>query len=375
MVFLTFIFIMNKCIALIARIDKGNKTHSGVWNKMLGITSGFVACDWDADLFVLNGQNLEINNNPIEGPIITKRNFLVKVLAQLTKQTYDVVWIRHSIYGLELKSFLRKVKEMYPGVKLYYEIPTFPYIEEFSGWKKIVVHLHKMIVMPVLRNYVDQIISVNRYPTLFNLPVLHFPNGIDTSLYQTLPKTDKTCQKLNLLAIGSLWDWFGLDRLIRGLMDYRGSYYIHLNIAGSGPCGKELSVLASKAEKHEQIKISFYKGCKIGQLAESTFENVIGVGTLASHRKNVLEIYSLKHREYAACGIPFVYAGIDPDFASKPWAFQLEASEDPIDIDKLVSWFESMELHSEEIRHFAVEKLDWRERVNQLLFDAGLMFS
>lgn len=59
-----------------------------------------------------------------------------------------------------------------------------------------------------------------------------------------------------------------------------------------------------------------------------------GIGSLGRHRSGIDKIKTLKNREYAARGIPFIYSETDEDFEQMPYVLKAPADESPIDIKK-----------------------------------------
>jgi hypothetical protein len=62
----------------------------------------------------------------------------------------------------------------------------------------------------------------------------------------------------------------------------------------------------------------------------------MGIGSLARHRSGITHIKTLKNREYAARGLPFIYSEMDSDFEGKPYILKAKADESPIEIP--LSW-------------------------------------
>ena len=91
----------------------------------------------------------------------------------------------------------------------------------------------------------------------------------------------------------------------------------------------------------------------------------IGIEVLAAFRKDVLVSSSLKSREYAAYGIPFV-AAVPIDFAENNWEYVLNVPLDdsPIDIEKVIEFYDSIyaekncDMVSKTIRGYAEDKCD-----------------
>jgi hypothetical protein len=87
-------------------------------------------------------------------------------------------------------------------------------------------------------------------------------------------------------------------------------------------------------------------------------------------RNRIREACPLKVREYAAHGLPFVYAFIDPDFPENwPFALRLPADDSPIDVGRIVRFAEELYAAGDpgpSIHAFALAHLDWKAKLVRL---------
>jgi hypothetical protein len=91
-----------------------------------------------------------------------------------------------------------------------------------------------------------------------------------------------------------------------------------------------------------------------------------GIGSLGRHRVGIDKIKTLKNREYAARGIPFIYSETDSDFDSKPYVVKAPADETAIDIDSIVTFYKSISISPEEIRD-SISSLSWENQMKTVL--------
>ena len=91
-----------------------------------------------------------------------------------------------------------------------------------------------------------------------------------------------------------------------------------------------------------------------------------GIGSLGRHRVGIDKIKTLKNREYAARGIPFIYSETDSDFDTKPYVLKAPADETAIDIDSIVSFYKRLSMSPEEIRN-SISSLSWENQMNNVL--------
>lgn len=74
------------------------------------------------------------------------------------------------------------------------------------------------------------------------------------------------------------------------------------------------------------------------------------IGSLGRHRSGITVIKTLKNREYATRGIPFIYSEIDSDFEHQPYILKAPADESPVDIQKIVDFVHTHQWNPEDIR-------------------------
>ena len=99
----------------------------------------------------------------------------------------------------------------------------------------------------------------------------------------------------------------------------------------------------------------------------------LGVGPLAVHRKGIVSTTSIKAREYFARGLPFFFAhhdsGISDNKALQPYFLQLEATDEPIDLqllDAFVLSIKTIDDLSNEMHRLAKQYLDYSVQVKQI---------
>ena len=113
-------------------------------------------------------------------------------------------------------------------------------------------------------------------------------------------------------------------------------------------------------------KVIFH-GQLFGQELDDVFNQCqFAIGSLARHRSGITVIKTLKNREYATRGIPFIYSEQDSDFDSQPYVLKAPADESPVNIQQIIDFVGSFKLRPEEIRH-TVEHLTWKTQMQQVV--------
>lgn len=188
------------------------------------------------------------------------------------------------------------------------------------------------------------------------------------SLYKKIPHSDDI---LNLIGVAEVHYWHGYDRLIAGIGEYykhshKKEIYFHI-VGGIGPSEMHDSVHApgfhELIEKYGIKKYIIFHGQKFGEELNDLFNQAdFAVGSLARHRSGITYIKTLKNREYAVRGIPFIYSETDDDFDQMPYVLKAQADESPIDIQRLIDFYNNMKMPPSEIRH-SILNLSWKEQM------------
>ncbi len=180
---------------------------------------------------------------------------------------------------------------------------------------------------------------------------------------------------LRIIAVSSLTEWQGFDRLIWGISSYERAHptnkpcKIHLRIIGEGPVRAELQLLVGTLSLNHLVE--FY-GAKIGEDLNQHIQWAdIAVGTLAAYRKGLHFASPLKHREYTARGIPFIFGCADPDFDPPPkFTLQVANDDSSINMDVVLRWVKHLASEKDldiKIREYAINKLDFTVKLAHYL--------
>ena len=173
--------------------------------------------------------------------------------------------------------------------------------------------------------------------------------------------------------------WHGYDRLIAGLGEYYHNVIkprnIYFHIVGG----------VWKSEMYDSIhapgfselmdkygirdRVVFHDQLFGGALDKVFNQCCFAIGSLARHRSGITVIKTLKNREYATRGIPFIYSEIDSDFEDKPYIIKALPDESPIDIQQIVDFIESHRFDPAEIRK-TVENLSWKIQMRRVVEEA-----
>ncbi|NMC60332.1 MAG: glycosyltransferase family 4 protein [Candidatus Methanofastidiosa archaeon] len=202
-----------------------------------------------------------------------------------------------------------------------------------------------------------------------NIPTITIPNGIIVSSVplRTPPPFDG--KNLDLLCVAQVAKWHGLDRLIRGMAEYKGEVNVRLNVVGYGSEIPNLKKLILSLKLDDSV---LFHGFKTGKELDEFFDKChIAVGSLGLHRVGVSEGSILKVREYCARGIPFIYGVPDADFQEGfPYVLRVPSNEEPVDIAQVISFAGricSDQRHPQFMREYALINLDWSMKMKKLV--------
>ena len=113
-------------------------------------------------------------------------------------------------------------------------------------------------------------------------------------------------------------------------------------------------------------KIIFH-GTRFGKELDDIFNQCqFAIGSLGRHRSGITVIKTLKNREYATRGIPFIYSEQDSDFDGQPYVIKAPADESPIDIQLIIDFVQNFKMAPEDIRK-TVGPLQWKFQMKKVV--------
>lgn len=141
---------------------------------------------------------------------------------------------------------------------------------------------------------------------------------------------------------------------------------MEFHVVGSGVPSQLEMLRALAAKYHLESRVIFH-GPKSGAELDAIFENAdMGIASLGRHRCGIDRIKTLKNREYAARGIPFVYSEADSDFDAMPYVMKAPADESLLDIAAVVRFCRDNTLTPAQIR-CSVAELSWTVQMQKVL--------
>ena len=272
-----------------------------------------------------------------------------------------------------LMFFFKKLK--HAGIRAVTEIPTYPYDSEFDP------HIRKQPLRFIfdkwfrdsLYHYMDAIVTFSDAREIFGQRTINISNGVDLDNIpiHTPVKSDEF--SLHLIAVAEVNIWHGFDRVIVGL----GEYYLHVkqprqvyfHIVGGIWSGHMVGERGFKTliDKYNLQDKVFFHGQLFGQQLDDVFNQCqFAIGSLGRHRSHITVVKTLKNREYATRGIPFIYSEQDSDFDHQPYVLKAPADESPVNIQHIIDFMDHFTMKPEEIRK-TVEHLTWKIQIQRVI--------
>ena len=240
--------------------------------------------------------------------------------------------------------FMKICKTKNPNIKIFVEIPTYPYDSEFKGIQKLNLIRDKMNRRHFYK-YVDCVFVIDPMnmirSTYYNAEVVHFINGYDVmhcskiNFFNNDDTVDLTC-------VGMFNFWHGYERLFYGLKNYLdngGHRDVKIHMVGEGVELDRYKHLVSQL--HIENYVTFY-----GKLFGNDLDKIysitdIAVGCLGCYKKDITIISDLKTREYMAKGLP-VLSGCSVDFLYKKkydYFLEIENNSNPVDFSLIERFY------------------------------------
>ena len=302
-----------------------------------------------------------------------------------------------------LVRLFRKLNKI--GVRSVTEIPTYPYDEEFATFSfsvKAELKIDQMFRRQLGREMVA-FVTFSDAEQIFGQRTIRISNGVDFDnipLHNPSPITQHptpNTQHLSpltqhpspntyhLIGVAEVHLWHGYDRLIRGIGEYYKNtanprdVYFHI-VGGVAPDDRY-----KDNEYHQgfqniidhygiQDRIIFH-GTLFGEKLDKVFNQCqFAIGSLARHRSGITVIKTLKNREYATRGLPFIYSEQDSDFDHQPYVMKAPPDETPINVQQILDFIDSHQFEPQEIRK-TVEHLTWKIQMKRVVDEATAMNS
>ena len=291
-------------------------------------------------------------------------------ISKYVKNNYiDFVYIRsnHNANPFII-NMVRRIKKY--GAKVVMEIPTYPYDSEYEAQGMSKQIFFDRLFRKSLAKQLDAIVTFSDYDKIFGQRTIRISNGIDFDSVKMKSCINDTTKELNLIGVAEIHEWHGFDRIVKGLADYYSKpqeYIVRFHVVGYffSP-GIEYKFKKNISDNQLENYVILY-GKKHGTELDNLFDKCdFGIGSLGRHRVGIDKIKTLKNREYAARGIPFIYSETDSDFDSKSYVLKAPADESPIEIQRIIDFYNSNKMSPIKIRE-SIADLSWEKQIENVI--------
>lgn len=283
----------------------------------------------------------------------------------------DFLYIRKPIIDHQFISNLKIVKKIKTDIKIFLEIPTYPYDKELNRLIDIPLLLKEKQNREKIKKLVDKIVTYSDDDEIFGVKTIKIANGVDLNSLQ-VKKTKYKQDYITLLGVANISKWHGYDRVIEGLnkfyeqKNYKQKNYkqkVKFTIVGEGSELPKLKKMVNDYNLDEYVK---FKGFLDGKELDNEFNNAdIGIVSLGIHRIGLERVSTLKSKEYWARGLPLVksYKDFEIDNTISDYVLNVPPNESPININTIINFYNKLNSSDNNyhtvMRELAEGKISW----------------
>lgn len=300
---------------------------------------------------------------------ILKRTEFGSIVNYAIKEGIEFVYIRsnHNANPFTIHMVRRMNKA---GMKVVMEIPTYPYDQEYFNRSMRRQLIQDKLFRNLFAKQLNAIVTFSEEDIIFGQQTIRISNGIDFDSVRMKKKSLHPAYELHLIGVAEIHRWHGFDRVIKGLADYYSTpkemkVYFHMVGYFFSPIEEAEITEIIKTYQLEPYVILY--GKQHGEELDEIFDRCdFGIGSLGRHRVGIKHIKTLKNREYAARGIPFVYSETDTDFDNKPYVLKVPADETAVKIEDIIKFNQQLSITPQQIRD-SIKELSWKHQMGKVI--------
>lgn len=300
---------------------------------------------------------------------ILKRTEFSSIVDYAVKNHINFVYIRSNHNANPFT--IRMVKRMKAaGMKVVMEIPTYPYDQEYFNRSMRRQLIQDKLFRNLFAKQLDAVVTFSEEDIIFGQQTIRISNGIDFESVRMKKKSQHPADELHLIGVAEIHRWHGFDRVIKGLAEFYATpkeikVYFHVVGYFFSPV-EEAEITEIIKANHLEPYVILY-GKKHGEELDEIFDKCdFGVGSLGRHRVGIEHIKTLKNREYAARGIPFVYSETDTDFDKRPYVLKMPADETAAKIEDIIDFYQQLTITPQQIRD-SIADLSWKHQMGKVI--------
>jgi len=250
----------------------------------------------------------------------------------------DFLYIRQVYHDDSFVRYLRAIKKQNSGVKIVYEVPTYPYDQQ-KAWcaSSAPFLLKERINRKKVARLVDRIVTFYGQKSIWGVPCIPLMNGFDFSSAVMAERTPT--DEIHMVSVAATAFWHGYQYMIEGLRDYYangGNEKIIFHMVGN--------VLPEHAKMvkdyHLEDCVVFHGELSGEELAKVYNQSLLGINVLGVSSDGNPKSSSLKSREYGAYGLPMV-SSLPIDYLPEnyPYLHLVPDVNEPIDVNEVLSFY------------------------------------
>lgn len=355
----------------IAPVDSSIKEHLGIHTKIMGqinaLTNLGIKMDYirmKNDYIVFKEVQTDIKLNRAKHYLFFR--YIISNIEDLVRD-YDFVYIRFSFanpYMFKLAKILKN-----KGIKVFIEIPTYPYESELvNTLKNKVLKIVDRILWKVNKGNVYKLVLTTNKKELFGIKCINIFNGIDVNNLHKVEGNNRD-NIIRLIAVANISRWHGYDRVINGLSKYylrdNEKKEVEFYLIGEGEEKENLEKLTRDLNCDKYVK---FLGAKHGKELDNIFNHMdIGVSSLALFRAGGGHD-PIKSKEYVGRGLPVILGYKDMALdETLEFVFNVSEDESDLDIEEIVKKYCAMNYTVDEIRNYAEKNLSWNSQMKKIV--------
>lgn len=300
---------------------------------------------------------------------------LKQSLILIENYQYNIVYIRLMIASLMLLKLMHHIKSK--KIKLYYEIPTYPFFyEQYHASRKKYRAIAKIMLDTIFAPWVYYfctnivIVKSNSKVKVFNKMIETY-NGIDSTNIDIKQNRIglSSADKFRMVAVGTIFPYHGYDRILYGMKqcDERidsGRKKVELHIVGESQTTNDLKLLSQSLGLHNV----YFHGLQTTEELNAMYKNFdVGLGCLALHRRHANIDTTLKVIEYYCRGVAVVSSGNTP-LDTGTYTLHVADTESAINIENLYQQYKLVEKKQlVELPNIARAKFEWDSLLERIV--------
>lgn len=343
----------------------------GIYKKVVSEATAIGKVLGECDLVTKYGKKTRVKKSNGD-TLCFEQPVLDFILDCIDKNKTDFLYIRHMIPSPKLISVLSSAKKK--GIRIYYEIPTYPYYgEQFKAsrhkYRAVIKIGLDVIFWPLIYQFIDKLVVIRSSTKARHYPkMIEITNGVRVDNIQSKSYSENEHGAFRMVAVGTLYPYHGYDRILKGMVacgERVDNTQIEFHIVGSSQTIDDLHRMADDLNLHNV----FFHGVKTTEELNEMYEQFdVGLGCLALHRRNADIDTTLKVIEYYCRGLPVVTSGKCPSSNVEEYTIFVDDSEEPLSIPDILNDYKQINVNKKrQISMIAREIFSWDSIMTNLI--------